>query len=493
MKKTAKKSLAVILAVIMLFSCVGISVSAEGSTGYETLRLTCTMYGDSKTQRAFTWFTQKKCDGVIQISDAANFEKTFTGASTYDADLGEWQDYYSHKVVVTDLTPGTTYYYRVGSYQHNTWSNIGKFVTDNGDSKFSFLAIADVQASSLENFYKASLVMDGAMATNPNAEFVVNLGDFVNDCTNDEWNWYGEAFQKANTNLTLVPVAGNHEGNPTNKLNPGWFYNMFNLDAGEGATNFVNGVYYSYDYGNAHFCIVNSNDMYPMTQTQRNWIVNDLTNSTAHWKFLLIHRAAYSAGKNINKPDTLALRETIIDIVDSTDVDVVLSGHDHMYFRTKQVAGDKVCDNTTYVTEKFNGENVTFAKNPDGAVYILPSTAGTKRYKVNEDAIDPILGCADACFTTRDRGGCFANIEVNGNKLVYKAYIVDDETQKVELVDQYAIKKTTKAEENDESKLPTDVIGTIDNTLVNFVTEITGVIFTYIFKLLPQYIGGLFK
>lgn len=492
MKKTAKRSLAALLALILVFSCLGTGAFAEGSTGYETLRITCTMYGDSQTQRAFTWFTEKKCDGVIQISDAANFEKTFTGAATYTADIAEWQGYYSHKVVVTGLEPGKTYYYRVGSYDNNVWSNVGKFVTDNGDSKFSFLAIADVQASSLENFYKASLVMDGAMATNPNAEFVVNLGDFVNDCTNDEWNWYGETFQKANTNLTLVPVAGNHEGNPTNKLNPGWFANMFNLKAGEGATNGVNGVYYSYDYGNAHFCIINSNDMYPMTQMQRNWIINDLTNSTAVWKFVLIHRAAYSAGKNINKPDTIAMRETIIDIVDQTDVDVVLSGHDHMYFRTKQVAGDKVCEDTTYVTEKYNGEEVTFAKNPKGAVYILPSTAGTKRYKVNEDAINPIMDCADACFTTRDRGGCFANIEINGGKLIYKAYIVDDKTQKVELVDEYAIKKSTKTTENDESKLPTDVIGTIDNTVVNFVTEIFGILTTYIFKLLPQFIVGLF-
>ena len=63
--------------------------------------------------------------------------------------------------------------------------------------------------------------MDQAMAYSPNAEFVVNLGDFVNDCTNEEWNWYGEAFERANTNYTLVPVAGNHEGNITNKFNDG--------------------------------------------------------------------------------------------------------------------------------------------------------------------------------------------------------------------------------------------------------------------------------
>lgn len=491
MKKTAKKSLAALLAVIMLFSCMGLCVSAE-STGFETLRVNCTMYGDSKTQRGFTWYTEKYCDTTIQIVKASDFDGTFNNARTYTGSVSVFEDYYCHKVVVSDLAAGTTYRYRVGSMTENSWSTTGKFVTDNGDKKFSFITITDVQASSLENFQKAALVMDAAMAKNPKAEFVVNLGDFVNDCTNDEWNWYGEAFNKANTNLTLVPVAGNHEGNITNKLNVGWFANMFNLDTGNGAGNGVNGVYYSYDYGNAHFCVVNSNDMYPMTEAQRNWIINDLTNTDAHWKILLLHRAVYSAGKNINKPDTVALRETIIDIVDRTDVDVVLSGHDHMYFRTKQVAGDAVCEDTTYVTEKFNGQNTTFAKNPDGAVYILPSTAGTKRYSVNENPINPINDCKDVALSTKDMGGCFANIYVDGTKLVYEAYVVNDETQEVTKIDEYAIKKTATSQENEESKLPTDALGTIDGSIANFFTDIFGLLVKYITVLLPQAIKSLF-
>ena len=61
MKMTAKRTLAVLIAVIMLFSCIGISGSAEGDTGFDAIRMNCTMYGDSQTQRGFTWFTEKKC------------------------------------------------------------------------------------------------------------------------------------------------------------------------------------------------------------------------------------------------------------------------------------------------------------------------------------------------------------------------------------------------------------------------------------------------
>lgn len=493
MKTTFKKSLAAMLAIIMLFSCFVVSSSAEETTGYEPLRITCTMHGDSQTQRGFAWFTSRVCDSSIQVVNAKEYRFTkWNNAETFEGSLSQWEGYYCHKVVLTDLEPGVEYRYRVGSADNNVWSGMGKFVTDDGDDNFSFIAIADVQASSLDNFQQAAKVMDAAMEYTPDAEFVVNLGDFVNDCTNDEWNWYGEAFEEANTSLTLVPVAGNHEGNITNKLNVGWFDTTFNLLPGEGDVNGINGTYYSYDYGDVHFTVLNSNDMYPMTESQRNWVYNDITSSDAQWKVLLLHRAVYSAGKNINKPDTLAMRDTIIDIVDATGVDMVLSGHDHMYFRTLQVKDDKVCEDTVYVTERHNGVDTTFAVNPDGAVYILPSTAGTKRYGVNEDAIQSVKDAADKSFSTRDWGGCFANVEVDGDKLVYRAYVVDDETLEVELVDEYGIKKTVKEADVEDTDLPTGFIDSLDGMVANTFTEILRLIVTYLTKLLPQMVMGLF-
>ncbi len=493
MKKSLKKSLAVLLALITLISCVGFTVSADSGEDYAVIRQNCTVYGDPQTQKGFTWYTLADCDTVIEITDAADYKLNgFKNAASFSGDSSKFQGQYCHKVALKGLEPGTTYYYRVGSKKYDSWGNVSKFVTDDGDNKFSFLAIADVQASSYENFSKASRVMQKGVEYNPDAEFIVNLGDFVNDCTNDEWTWYGETFNAFNTNYTLVPVAGNHEGNPTNKLNPGWFANQFNLDAAKDSLQ-VNGVYYSFDYGDAHFTVLNTNDMYPMTEAQRNWIYNDLNGSNAKWKILLMHRAAYSAGKNINKPDTLAMRETIIEIVDATDVDLVLSGHDHMYMRTYQVAGDAVCEDVRYVSEIYNGKETVFAYNPDGAVYALPGTAGTKRYSVNEDAIEPILQCAEVAETLRGRGGAFANITVDGDKLIYEAYCVNDETLELEKLDEYAIMKTTEGEASDEYDKPTDFVGTIDNTILNFITEITGVIITYLTKLLPQIIIGAFK
>ncbi len=490
MKITFKKSLATLLALVMLFSCVGITGSAEATTGFETTRLNCTMYGDAQTQRGFTWYTSRACDTTIQVVDAGSYKLTgFKNAVSFSGTVSEWDGEYCHKAVVTGLKPGTEYRYRAGSAEYNTWSKMGKFVTDNADGKFSFITIADVQARDHEEYVQASNVMKAAMDYTPGAEFAINVGDFVNDCTTEEWLDFGTTFEKAHSSLTLVPVAGNHDGNITNKLNVGWFDAQFNLLYGEGELNGVNGIYYSYDYGNAHFTVLNSNDMYPMTEAQRNWIINDLTNSDAHWKILILHRPPYSAGKNILKPDTMIMRKTIIDIVDETGVDMVISGHDHMYYRSLQVAGDEVCD-TLYVTEKYNGQDVTFAVNPDGAVYTVPSTAGGKRYSV-QSTLGVVVDAADKCFSTSDMGGCFANVVIDGDKLVYKAYAVDDKTQEVTQIDEYGIKKTIADEKTEGTDLPTDIIGTIDGSVGNLFTELLAMIIGYI-KLIPDLILQMF-
>ena len=148
-----------------------------------------------------------------------------------------------------------------------------------------------------------------------------------------------------------------------------------------------------------------------------------------------------------------------------------------------------MCD-THYVTEKYNGQDVTFAVNPDGAVYTVPSTAGGKRYSV-QSTLGVVVDAADKCFSTSDMGGCFANVVIDGDKLVYKAYAVDDKTQEVTQIDEYGIKKTIADEKTEGTDLPTDIIGTIDGSVGNLFTELLAMIIGYI-KLIPDLILQMF-
>lgn len=469
-----KKLVSFLLTAVMLFS-FAVTAFATG----EVSRVSNVINGDSDTSRGFSWYTDDKCGSDLQIApigEDLSSAQIITGYS-YSA-MGK----YVHKVKADSLLPGTEYAYRVGDSSSNTWSEICYFETaDKEDDSAEFIVIADVQASNDENFKKAAVIMDKAVEYSPNHNFIITLGDFVNDCTNEEWDSYFKNFAFANNNTTLVPVAGNHEGN----LQWFKFYNTFNIGAVPGS-DVMTGCYYSFDWGDAHFAVLNSNDMYPMSMQQINWLKNDMNKSDAQWKIILMHRALYSAGKNINKPDTLVMRNVLLPVIDELGIDVVFAGHDHMYFRTHQVKNDEVIEAET-VTEVFNGVETQFMLNPEGTVHILPSTAGTKRYSVNEDAISPILDCGALVRDTHE-GGVFAKVILDSEHFVYNAYMVDDETQQVTLIDSYAIKKTEReAIDDNYEELPTDIITHFATNIYNLVTELIKVLFTYI-TMLPSLI-----
>ena len=465
-----RRFLCLAFAVLLLLGAFSVCAAAAG----EISRVSCCVYGSDG--RGFSWFTDEEGGSDVQILKTADFSGDFSAAETYSGKATRYRGRFSHHVAVTGLEKGTSYTYRVGNKAADVWSEACSFLTDDGDDAVPFLVLADVQAGSIENFRHAAQTVAAGLDVLPDAEFCVNLGDYVNDNTNEEWDWYFEQFSFANNRLTHVPVAGNHDGNITNKLNTFSFPSMFCLDTADNRS--LEGVYYSFDWGNIHFTVLNTNDMYPMSQAQRNWFVNDVSGAKAQWKVVLMHRSLYSAGKNINKPDTVILRNDLLPLVDKLGIDLILSGHDHMYLRTKPVRGEKAMETQT-VQDSFKGETLTFLKDPAGTVYALPSTAGTKRYAVNERAMPPILDVAETAFSTSDLGGCFAAVETDGNKLVYKAYCVDDETREVTEVDRFALLKTEERVST-PTKYDTTLVSSIVSYPFNLLTALVKMLFSYV-------------
>ena len=448
MKKNFLKVLSLVLCATMLVSCFAFSVSAdEAATGAEPTRVSVVFNGDASTQRGITWYTNEKTNSVVQIQgiDGSLVE---TAKITYD-EVFEWEGKFVHKALVKDLTPGTTYFYRVGDGV--VFSEIGTFVTDNGDSKADFITFADVQAGNEDNFKRSARVLEQAFKTMPTAEFMAGLGDFTDDSTNEEWDWYSESMNDVNMNTTLAPVAGNHDGLGVEN----WFNNMFNLDTSESVQT-KDGVNYSFDYGNIHFAVLNTNDVLAISIPQLTWLENDMKSTDKDWKIVLMHKSPYSLGKDAKWPDALYLQKSLTRVIDECDVDLVLSGHDHQYLRTKPLTGNKVDE-----------EN--------GAIYILSGTSGAKRYEVRPFLADHFLDTdfIDALTIQRSggnywdgedwdqqnpdyEGGIFNTFSVDGGTLTVKSYVVSDyttdeegniidvnEEPKVTLHDEFTLTKET--------------------------------------------------
>ena len=256
MNKRFLRVLSALLALSMLI-CMVVPAAAQDSADGSIKRISVVFNGDAKTSRGVCWYTTSDCGSDVQVMPLSEYKGSFDGAQMYSGDSSKWKDNYCHKVLVDELAPGTEYIYRVGDSSTGIWSETGTFETDaEEETAFSFIAIADVQASNEENFTKSASVVREAFRVMPDAKFLVNAGDFVNDCTNEEWDWFFEKCADTTMHTTMAPAAGNHEGN----LKWGWFNNMFNLDTSAG-WNHVTGVYYSFDYSNAHIAVLNTNDM----------------------------------------------------------------------------------------------------------------------------------------------------------------------------------------------------------------------------------------
>ncbi len=421
--KMTKKVLSVLLAVLLFAACIPMASAAEN----DPFRINCVVNGSTQTQRGLTWFTNVDCATIVSYSDGVN-------AYTAEGTSSEWEGNFVHKVLLTGLTAGTTYTYKVGN--GTVWSAEGSFTTDDGDDSSEFIVIADIQASNPENFEKGANVVGTALEMYPDADFVANLGDFTDDSTNEEWDYYDTAMGEINRNITLAPVAGNHDGLGVWD----WFETMFNLDTSKSVQN-LNGVNYSFDYGNVHFAVLNTNDLLSISEAQIRWLTNDMNSTACDWKVVLMHKSPYSLGKDAKWPDALYLKKALGPVLAECNVDLVLSGHDHQYLRTKALTNDELDE--------------------DGTVFVLAGTAGAKRYEIREFLIDNFmpLEYIDACVVQKDGygnyfngtdfdsvdeaniGGVFNRISVDGGTLTLEAFVVNDETGSVKCIDTMTLTK----------------------------------------------------
>ncbi len=103
------------------------------------------------------------------------------------------------------------------------------------------------------------------------------------------------------------------------------FYKFFNMGGNR---------YYKFANGGVEFFALDSNYMDPR---QLDWLVRQLSGSTADWKIAFFHHPLYSDGR-FHGPDT-DLRALLEPIFVQNKVRIVLSGHEHVYERLKPQKG----------------------------------------------------------------------------------------------------------------------------------------------------------
>ena len=153
--------------------------------------------------------------------------------------------------------------------------------------------------------------------------------------------------------LVLWPCLGNHDfaaaaGQPWRDA----FYTPANNP--DGSKN-----YYSFDVGNAHVVVINSNQSTAPGSAQYMFLEHDLAASSAAWKFVVFHHPIYSSGTVHGS--SLTIRTNLVPLFDAYAVDMVFMGHEHNYERTLPLRADQVVApgaGTVYVTTGGGGKNL---------------------------------------------------------------------------------------------------------------------------------------
>jgi len=233
----------------------------------------------------------------------------------------EYGTYHQHKHTITNLTPGTKYYYRL---QDSTGWHPGSFTSAPADSATSvkFLAYGDTRSnpgthdavnSQMTNTYTA----DPAYQT-----FTLHSGDWVSN-GDDETDWTNQFFDAARTNTRQIQANLPINGCKGNHEQSGAMYKKY------WPYPYVAGFYWSFDYGPAHFAVVDQYTDYSSGSTQLNWLEDDLATTTKEWNFVIFHAPGYSAGGSHG--DNIAVRNRIQPLCEQYGVDIVFSGHNHYY------------------------------------------------------------------------------------------------------------------------------------------------------------------
>lgn len=281
------------------------------------------------------WKTPVVSDGAVEFGAT-----TGLGNMVADANLVT-----NHVVTLTNLTPGTAYYYRVTSSAgaETARSLVASFRTLKDAGPIMFVAFGDGGLGSIPQYEVADVVR----GLGP--DLVLHAGDLI----------YPQ-FTTAQADLRCLSVYGPHM-----RTTP-YFTTIGNHDlyAGDGPyletfylpTNAVSGTehYYSFDHGDAHFCSLfmpmrAQNGLFPSYAfddgtPQYRWLTNDLAASAKPWKLLFFHipmntSAAHRfdfAGTNY---DRLELQRLLLPICRQYGVQLVLTGHDHDFERFAPMDG----------------------------------------------------------------------------------------------------------------------------------------------------------
>jgi 3',5'-cyclic AMP phosphodiesterase CpdA len=340
------------------------------------------------------WTTKSGGSSVVRYSTDTSYSSSASDVPRAITALGTQM----HRVTLTGLRPDTTYYYRVYTNDENLWPeqtlSFRTAPSRGSSAPFTFAAFGDFgKNSDSQKRLRDQMARDSF-------RFLVTTGDNAyeagrySEFDTKVFQIYGEVFSKA----AVFPTAGNHDYATSNAAP---YLDLFSLPRNAWRSS-DHERYYSFDYGNVHVVALDTNAPLNVndsaaTDDMLDWLRDDLSRTTQPWIVAVTHHAAYSTGSHGSDS---RVQSKLVPIFEQYQVDLVLTGHDHIYQRSKPLRGGQV----TTVEQ-------------GGIVYIVSGAGSAANY-----------GCGSAVWLAASfcakSYGIYNRIHVNGDRLTVEA--IDD-------------------------------------------------------------------
>jgi len=318
---------------------------AEADAGSEAITDTVLQVGADSTARNLSWMSESAGGGEVRWAPASEVDG---GKLPADADKAETTDsglatdlkrHFNH-ASMTNLEPDTEYAYQVGS-EEDGYTEVQQFTTGSAGGDDEFLVFGDPQVGAgggdPDDAAGWDRTLSSAAATADDPSFFYSPGDQVNSAGNQE-QYAQYLAPEATRTIPQATTIGNHD--VSSKAYEQHF-NRPNVsqDHGGGGVITSGGDYWFIEDG-VLFLNINSNS--PDMDAHAEFIDEVVAEhgDQARWTVLGFHHSIYSTATHWDDLDVKRLRKAIPPVAARNDIDLVVSGHDHIYNRTFLMDGE---------------------------------------------------------------------------------------------------------------------------------------------------------
>ena len=266
----------------------------------------------------------------------------------HSAPVGTFQ----YEAKIKDLQPETTYYYGVfdGAKQLTPNDQSYRFTTHpkpGPERPTRFWVIGD-GGTGREPQAAVHRAMEATVAAEKHPlDFWIHVGDMAYNTGRDNefQTRFFEMYDSTLRNKVCWPAMGNHEGfTSSGKTGVGPYYDAYVVPTRGESGGVASGTeaYYSFDYANVHFICLDSHDLSRKPgDPMANWLKADLEKAKADWLIAFWHHPPYTKGSHDSDKETdlTEMRKLIMPIAEAGGVDLVLTGHSHIYERSMLMDG----------------------------------------------------------------------------------------------------------------------------------------------------------